>query len=444
MSEPKTTIATVSARDDLVGAKVAAGILGGPPSTFKYRRRALELVLDRASGVRSAVPTFDDPQAEKCLVAGHCWDPVRYVRAVFGWKLGHLRAAARAARRGKEASVMLSIHPTARTTPAVRAEIARSTEPTGVLAVRYGVSTETVRKWRRRGPGDCADHSCRPKRLPWKATEAERALVCAVREATRFPLDDLTFALRHFLPHLTRDSVYRILKAEGLHRLADLPPLYADERPRRGQGHFRTYDLGFVHVDVKHLPKLHAGGGEFRRRSLFVAIDRRSRFVHLAVKDDNTERSALAFLDEAVAALPFRVRYLLTDRGSCFTADAFEARCLMLGIEHRKTRPYSPQTNGMVASGHPERFNGRVGQEVLTITVGGHRDLEHLLLGYNQAYNARRQRVLHGRSPADVVRRRLRAKPALANPRYEPPDPTAMPNALRALERAKDLSRPAS
>ncbi len=36
---------------------------------------------------------------------------------------------------------MLSIHPNARTTPAVRAEIARSTERSGVLAERHGVST---------------------------------------------------------------------------------------------------------------------------------------------------------------------------------------------------------------------------------------------------------------------------------------------------------------
>ena len=102
---------------------------------------------------------------------------------------------------------MHSIHPNARTTPAVRAELARSTEPTGVLAARYGVSPETVRKWRRRGPDDCAEHSSRPKRLPWKATEAERSIVCAVPQAPHFPLDDLTFALRHFLPHLTRDSI---------------------------------------------------------------------------------------------------------------------------------------------------------------------------------------------------------------------------------------------
>jgi hypothetical protein len=40
---------------------------------------------------------------------------------------------------------MLAIHPNARTTPAVRAEIACSSERSGVLARRYGVSTETVR-----------------------------------------------------------------------------------------------------------------------------------------------------------------------------------------------------------------------------------------------------------------------------------------------------------
>ena len=113
---------------------------------------------------------------------------------------------------------MHSIHPNARTTPAVRAEIARSAEPTGELAKRYGVSTETVRKWRKRGPGDCLDRSARPHKLPWKASEEERAVVCALRRATGFPLDDLTFVVAHFLPHLGRDNVYRILKAEGLSR----------------------------------------------------------------------------------------------------------------------------------------------------------------------------------------------------------------------------------
>jgi transposase InsO family protein len=258
--------------------------------------------------------------------------------------------------------------------------------------------------------------------------------VCALRRATGFPLDDLTFVVTHFLPHLNRDAVYRILKADGLGRLAPA------SRPRQPAGSFKDYELGFVHVDVKHLPKLRTGDGAWRKRHLFVAIDRRSRSVHLAVKDEETEASAVAFLKEALAAFPFRVTHVLTDRGSCFTAEGFEEACRKLGVEHRKTRPYTPRTNGMA-----ERFNGRVQREVLGITVAGHRDLERLLVGFNSAYNARRQRVLDGSSPEEVVRERLARDRHLANPGYHPPpDPCILPKALLVVERAKDLSQPDS
>ncbi len=123
---------------------------------------------------------------------------------------------------------MFAVHPNARTTPAVRAEIARSVEPSGVLARRYGVSAETVRKWRKRGPEDCRDRPSRPRKLPWKASEEGRAVVCALRRATGFPLDDLTSIVAHFLPHLNRDAVYRILRAEGLSRR---PPRPRGPRP---------------------------------------------------------------------------------------------------------------------------------------------------------------------------------------------------------------------
>src|SRR5919112_5950885 len=224
---------------------------------------------------------------------------------------------------------MPTIHPRARTTPAVRAEIARSIEPTSVLARRYGVSTETIRKWRKRGAADCQDRSSRPHKLPWKATEEERAIVCALRRATGFPLDDLTFVVSHFLPHLNRDAVYRILKAEGLNRL---PPA---QRTRKPHGSFKDYEVGLIHVDVKHLPKLQDRNRVLRKRYLYVAIDRASRYVHLAVKDDETTASAVAFLDEALSAFPFRVTHVLTDRGTCFTADGFEHACERRGVAHR-------------------------------------------------------------------------------------------------------------
>ena len=115
---------------------------------------------------------------------------------------------------------MLHIHPNARTTPTVRIEIARSTEPSGTVARRYGISAETVRKCRKRGAADCLDHSARPHRLPWKATDEERAVVCALRQATNFALDDLTFVVTHFLPHLNRDSIWRILRALSTNEVA--------------------------------------------------------------------------------------------------------------------------------------------------------------------------------------------------------------------------------
>src|ERR687886_3018169 len=268
---------------------------------------------------------------------------------------------------------MRQIHPNARTTPVTRTEIARSHERTGVLAQRYGVSTETVRKWRQRGVQDCLDHSARPHQRPWKATEEERAVVCTLRRVTNFALDDLTFVIPHFLPHLNRDSIWRILKAEGLNRR----PKPAPTQPAKGKGTFKDYDLGFVHIDIKHLPKLQTADGERRKRYLYVAIDRRSRSVHLAVKDDETEPSAIAFLREAAAAFPVRLTHALTDNGACFTP-AFAKACAELGAQYRHTRPRTPQTNGMV-----ERFNRRIGSEVLCITIHSHRQLEQLMRGFN-------------------------------------------------------------
>jgi transposase InsO family protein len=332
-----------------------------------------------------------------------------------------------------------AIHPNARTTPAVRAEIARSTEPSGVLAKRYGVSTETVRKWRKRGPADCLDRSARPHKLPWKASEDERQVVCDLRRFTELPLDELSFVVRHFLPHLDRDAVYRILRAEGLNRLPRRP----EGGRKKGTGTFRTYDLGFVHMDVKHLPKLQTADGERRKRFLFVAIDRCSRSVHLAVKDEGCEATATAFLREVVERFPFRISHVLTDRGSCLAADGFEAACRELGIEHRRTKPYTPQTNGMA-----ERFNRRIQDEVLCLTIHSHAALEHLLKGFAPAYNARRQRVLDGLSPNEVVCAHLEVRPRLANPRFKPPNPCAVTrsriDALCVVEHAKEVSHPDS
>jgi transposase InsO family protein len=315
----------------------------------------------------------------------------------------------------------------------------RRDRPLGRAIRRAGQALRRQRrdraKWRKRGAGDCLDRSARPHRLPWKASEEERAIVCALRRATNFALDDLTFVVTHFLPHLKRDNVWRILRAEGLGRRR----LPSAERPAKGQGTFRDYDLGFVHIDIKHLPKLQTSDGERRKRFLYVAIDRRSRSVHLAVKGDETEASAIAFLREAASAFPFRLTHVLTDTGGCFTP-AFAKACAALGAQYRHTRPYTPQTNGLV-----ERFNGRVGSEVLAIAVHSHRALEQLLRGFNAACNARRQRVLDGRTPDQVVAERLEARRELANTKpHGRAGPCDTTRARLIADAAKEVSQPDS
>ena len=156
-----------------------------------------------------------------------------------------------------------------------------------------------------------------------------------------------------------------------------------------------------------------------------------------AVKDDETEKSAITFLHEAAAAFPFRLTHVLTDNGSCFTP-AFAKACAKLGAQYRHIRPRTPQTNGMV-----ERFNRRISSEVLGINIYSHRAMEQVLHGFNTAYNARRQRVLDGKTPNQAVAERLNAEPKLANPaphgRAGPCDTT---KARLIVDAAKEVSQP--
>ncbi len=90
-----------------------------------------------------------------------------------------------------------------------------------------------------------------------------------------------------------------------------------------------------------------------------------------------------------------------------------------------------------------ERFNGRIGSEVLGITIYSHRDLEQLLRGFNAAYNDRRQRVLDGKTPNQVVAERLKARRKLVRGKPEGrAGPDDIAKARLIAEAAKEVSQP--
>ena len=75
-----------------------------------------------------------------------------------------------------------------------------------------------------------------------------------------------------------------------------------------------------------------------------------------AIYPDGTRASVLHLLDAALAyyaRLGIRFRAVLTDNGVSDRSYAFADRCRELGLKHRRTRPYTPRTNGKA-----ERFIG--------------------------------------------------------------------------------------
>lgn len=79
------------------------------------------------------------------------------------------------------------------------------------------------------------------------------------------------------------------------------------EQTRKPHGTLKDYEVGFVHVDVKHLPKPRDRYGTTSKHHLHVAIDRASHHVHSTAKDNETAASAVAFLTDAFDAFPFRL-----------------------------------------------------------------------------------------------------------------------------------------
>ncbi|BCI69005.1 hypothetical protein AAJCM20276_36290 (plasmid) [Acetobacter aceti] len=160
--------------------------------------------------------------------------------------------------------------------------------------------------------------------------------------------------------------------------------------------------------------------------------------MHLAVYDAENADNAVDFLKAVKVAFPFRITHILTDRGSCFTADAFEKACFDMSIDRHRTKAYSPQTNGMV-----ERFNGRVATEVLQVRVSSHEDLEILLRGFCFAYNHRPPRVLGGITPAQRITSWLEKHLSSRNADYiKPANCDIMKQVDVILDYAKDGSQP--
>jgi transposase InsO family protein len=222
------------------------------------------------------------------------------------------------------------------------------------VAAAFGVDPKTVRKWHARyaaeGAAGLRDRTSRPRRCP---TRLDAGVVDEIEHLRRQRLSGPAIARRLGRPVST---VGTVLRRRGLGRLAALeprPPVIRYERERPGE---------LIHLDTKKLGRIQGIGhritgdrtGQSNKRgtgweALHVAIDDASRLAYTELLPDETKESAVAFLARALAWFArhgVTVERVMTDNGSAYKSHAFRDALAAASIKHKRTRPYTPRTNG--------------------------------------------------------------------------------------------------
>src|SRR5690242_2350390 len=252
----------------------------------------------------------------------------------------------------------MNVHKNARSCPASRALLVQRVCEQG-WSVREaseaaGISDRRGREWMRRALAGEAltDRSSRPHRST--AIDAgTRARIVALRREWR------TMRQIAAIVGVGHSTVARVCHSAGVSRLRQLEPAATPvryERERPGE---------LLHVDIKRLGRFDRVGHRITRKRSFgskkqgfefvyVATDDASRLCYAEIHADERSEAACTFLKNAVrwfAAFKVDIERVMTDNGSAFVSREFGRLCSDVGIKHKRTRPYTPRTNGKV-----ERF----------------------------------------------------------------------------------------
>ena len=249
----------------------------------------------------------------------------------------------------------MDIHKNARLSFRSREALARLVEQGATrkaAAAAFRVSVKTAGKWvgrfRLAGVDGLVDRSSRPHRSPRRLSES---LYDRVVELRRGRMPGYEIARRTGASPAT---VSRILRRARLSRWRDLnppPPIQRYEHPAPG-------DL--LHLDIKGMTRFSEvnlrGDGRLRGKrkhpgflALHVAVDDHSRMAFTQMLPDQKAGTTIGFLNSAVeffARHGISVRALLTDNGSSYRSSQFRQACQQMQLKHRRTRPYTPRTNG--------------------------------------------------------------------------------------------------
>jgi hypothetical protein len=241
--------------------------------------------------------------------------------------------------------------------------------PAARAAERFQVSRPTATRWAARyhalGPAGMADRSSRPHHSPRRTPAPLVRKIVQLRWRKRLGPAQIAAQVG-----LAPSTVHAILVRCRISRLAHLDR--ATGHPVRRYEH--PYPGALVHIDIKKLGNIPAGGGHRflgrsagkRNRQADRSSGRRSRhhhpltghgFIHAAVDDhsrlayaeihpDETSQTAAGFLGRAhgwFAARGVVIQGVLTDNGGCYHSNAWRQACQQLAITPSAPAPIGPR-----------------------------------------------------------------------------------------------------
>lgn len=252
--------------------------------------------------------------------------------------------------------------------------------PQAHIAAAMGVSRKCVKTWIDRfaveGEAGLLTRSSRPHSMPTKTSLEVEQQVLAARAAQRDGPDVLGPKLG-----VAARTVSRILRRHQVPHLRELDPITGEliraskqtavryERQRPGE---------LVHMDVKKLGKIPAGGGwkahgrqmgsTAARKKIKVGydyvhslVDDHSRLAYSEILPDEKGPTCAGFLERGIAYFTAhgiaRIERLMTDNAWAYR-QSLRALCAEHGIKQKFIKPHCPWQNGKV-----ERLNRTLATE---------------------------------------------------------------------------------